>query len=141
MLPDEKILRFAAKHHVLTLATLDDDGRPWCAHAFYAYDRRRNVMVFASSTDTRHGAHLALRPRVAASVAVETRIVGRVQGLQLTGEVAPADEAARTRYLERFPYAALAELTLWMLEPVEMKLTDNTLGFGKKLTWKRNTSE
>ena len=38
-------------------------------------------------------------------------------------------------YLKRFPYAALAELTLWAIRPDYMKLTDNTLGFGKKLIW------
>ena len=34
-----------------------------------------------------------------------------------------------------FPYAALAELTLWAIAPDFMKFTDNTLGFGKKLIW------
>ena len=48
---------------------------------------------------------------------------------------ARADETARRAYLKRFPYAALAELTLWAIRPDYMKLTDNTLGFGKKLIW------
>ena len=66
---------------------------------------------------------------------LETKIVGRVQGLQLCGTAARADETAKRAYLKRFPYAALAELTLWAIRPDYMKLTDNTLGFGKELIW------
>ena len=65
----------------------------------------------------------------------DTKVVGRVEGLQLCGKAARADEAARRAYLRRFPYAALAELTLWAIAPDFMKFTDNTLGFGKKLIW------
>ena len=120
---DERIARFLGRHHVLTLATAAD-GTPYCANAFYAYDKGRNRLVFTSER------------RVAASVVLETRIVGKVQGLQLCGTVARGDEEDKRRYLHRFPYAALAELTLWALVPDYLKFTDNTLGFGKKLIWK-----
>jgi uncharacterized protein YhbP (UPF0306 family) len=40
-------------------------------------------------------------------------------------------------YIKRFPYAAVAPLNIWVIEPDFMKLTDNTLGFGKKLIWNR----
>ena len=71
----------------------------------------------------------------ALSVVLETRIVGRVQGLQVTGRAERGDDEARKCYIKRFPYAAAADLELWMVEPTMMKLTDNTLGFGKKLVW------
>jgi uncharacterized protein YhbP (UPF0306 family) len=29
----------------------------------------------------------------------------------------------------------MADLEIWMVAPTMMKLTDNTLGFGKKLIW------
>ena len=112
---DERIARFLGRHHVLTLATAAD-GTPYCANAFYAYDKGRNRLVFTSD--------------------LSTRIVGKVQGLQLCGTVARGDEEDKRRYLHRFPYAALAELTLWALVPDYLKFTDNTLGFGKKLIWK-----
>jgi uncharacterized protein YhbP (UPF0306 family) len=80
---------------------------------------------------------MVAQPKVAASILLETRIVGRIRGLQISGEVRPADEENRRLYLKRFPYTALADLHLWQLEPHELKLTDNTLGFGKKLIWRR----
>lgn len=134
---DEPIIRFIGRHHVLTLATADEEG-VWCSNLFFAYDKAANRLIFSSGTDTRHARQMSRNPRVAASVVLETRLVGKVQGLQIEGSVEPADDTARTLYLKRFPYAAVMELLLWQLRPDQLKLTDNTLGFGKKLIWKRH---
>jgi uncharacterized protein YhbP (UPF0306 family) len=137
----EKIEAFIRRHHVMTLATVGAEGRPWTAHVFYAWSAAEKLFVFTTDTSTRHGAEIEADARVAAGIALETRTVGRVQGLQIEGEVRRAEgtelESARTAYLKRFPYAALVPLSLWVLEPSLMKLTDNTLGFGKKLIWTR----
>ena len=132
---DKHIVKFINKHHVLTLATVDDDGMPYVANCFYAYDSARNLFIFTSDTTTRHGCHMATTPHVALSVPLETRIVGRVQGIQICGIAERGDSEAHTTYIKRFPYAAVAPLTLWAVRPTMMKLTDNTLGFGKKLIW------
>ena len=132
---DERFIKFIKKHHVLTLATVNGEGMPYVANCFYAFDAKRNLFVFTSDLTTRHGAEMAANSSVALSVVLETRIVGRVQGLQVTGEAKRGDDEARKCYIKRFPYAAAADLELWMVEPTMMKLTDNTLGFGKKLVW------
>ena len=92
---DERIARFLGRHHVLTLATAAD-GTPYCANAFYAYDKGRNRLVFTSDLSTRHAREMLAERRVAASVVLETRIVGKVQGLQLYGTVARGDEGGQT---------------------------------------------
>lgn len=132
---DERFAKFIAKHHVLTLATVNSEGKPYIANCFYAYDKRRNRFVFTSDLTTRHGQEMAENRRVALSVVLETRVVGRVQGLQVEGIAEQGDEEAKRTYIKRFPYAAVAPLTLWMVEPTMLKLTDNTLGFGTKLIW------
>ena len=132
---DERIIKFIKKHHVLTLATVNSEGMPYVANCFYAYDNKRNLFVFTSDLTTRHGAEMAENCNVALSVVLETRIVGRVQGLQVTGKAERGDEEAHRCYIKRFPYAAVADLNIWMVTPTLMKLTDNTLGFGKKLIW------
>ncbi len=132
----EAMIRFLKRHHVLTLATSDDKGL-WCANCFYACNPESGALIFTSGPETRHAQAMAERREVAASVVLETRIVGRVQGIQLAGRAVEASEENRRLYLKRFPYAALADLHLWQLEPDEMKLTDNTLGFGEKLRWRR----
>lgn len=133
---DPRIVRFIRKHHVLTLAT-HDEGLPYCSNAFYGYDTERNLLIFSADRATHHAQQMERNQHVAASIVLETRVVGRLQGLQLCGSVALADEQARKTYLRRFPFAAMIELTLWALEPSFMKYTDNTLGFGTKLTWNR----
>ena len=132
---DERFIKFIKKHHVLTLATVNSEGMPYVANCFYAFDAKRNLFVFTSDLATRHGAEMAANSSVALSIVLETRIVGRVQGLQVTGMALRGDDEARKCYIKRFPYAAAADLELWMVEPTMMKLTDNTLGFGKKLVW------
>lgn len=132
---DERFIKFIKKHHVLTLATVNGEGMPYVANCFYAFDTKRNLFVFTSDLATRHGAEMAANSSVALSIVLETRIVGRVQGLQVTGMALRGDDEARKCYIKRFPYAAAADLELWMVEPTMMKLTDNTLGFGKKLVW------
>lgn len=132
---DERIIKFIKRHHVLTLATVSSEGMPYVANCFYAYDKRRNLFVFTSDEATRHGGEMAANSSVALSIVLETRIVGRVEGLQTTGIAERGDEEAKLCYIKRFPYAAAAPLTLWMVRPTMMKLTDNTLGFGTKLIW------
>ena len=134
-LPDQRIVKFIKRHHVLTLATTNEAGEPYVANCFYAYDAKRNRIVFTSDETTRHGHEMASRGSVALSIVLETRIVGRVQGIQATGIAERGDEEAHACYIKRFPYAAVAPLTLWMVRPTMFKLTDNTLGFGKKLIW------
>ncbi len=132
---DERFIKFIKKHHVLTLATVNGEGMPYVANCFYAFDAKRNLFVFTSDLTTRHGAEMAVNSSVALSIVLETRIVGRVQGLQVTGRAERGDDEARKCYIKRFPYAAAADLEIWMVAPTLMKLTDNTLGFGKKLLW------
>lgn len=131
MIQGGKFERFLKRHRVLTLAT-----RGHVAHAFYAC-AGEGVLVFSASAETLHGQHLSIDPAAAWGVALESKIVARLQGVQARGSVRPATEAERAIYLRRFPFAALKELTLWAAVPEWMKLTDNTLGFGKKLIWTR----
>jgi uncharacterized protein YhbP (UPF0306 family) len=87
--------------------------------------------------DTKHARMMTECSKAAASIVLETRTVGKVQGLQITGTVVPARDGDKMLYIKQFPYTAVADLTLWRLEADFMKLTDNTLGFGKKLIWQR----
>jgi uncharacterized protein YhbP (UPF0306 family) len=82
---EDNFVKFIRKHHLLTLATVNGEGMPYVANCFYAYDAKRNVLVFTSDTTTRHGAEMVANSNVAISIVLETRIVGRVQGIQIVG--------------------------------------------------------
>ena len=134
---DQRITTFIRKHHVLTLATVGGDNLPYVANCFYAYDTLRNRIIFTSDLSTRHAQEMTHNPRVALSIVRETRIVGCVEGIQIEGVAERGNDEAKRLYIKRFPYAAVAPLTLWEVEPTRMKLTDNKLGFGKKLIWQK----
>ncbi|MEW5832389.1 MAG: pyridoxamine 5'-phosphate oxidase family protein [Campylobacterota bacterium] len=135
-----KIDAFVAEHHLLSLATSGE--RLWCCSAFYAYDAAGASFIIASDEATEHIANVLRNPSVTGTVALETKTVGKIRGIQFAGRMARAsDEEARRLYFGRFPYARAMNPTLWRIELDEVKMTDNTLGFGKKLTWKRSVSE
>ncbi len=142
---DRRIAAFLRKHHVLCLASAGSDAEPWCCHLFYALLDER-TLVFTSSAQTRHIGDIAHNAVVAGGIVLESRVVGRLQGLQLQGIVSQPDPeteaAARAAYLKRFPYARLLPAErLWLLDLTLLKYTDNTLGFGTKLHWKAETFE
>ena len=133
-----RIIRFFRKHHVLTIATAVND-EPWCANCFYVYLEEENSLVFTSDYDTRHAQEFSRNSLVAGSVVLETMVVGKIRGIQFQGMISePEGELyarARTAYLRRFPVAALMDTRLWIVKLSYIKMTDNRLGFGKKLIW------
>ncbi len=143
-LPDKRITDFLHRHHVLTLATVHDN-RPWCCQCFYVYIDRLCGLAFTSDKTTRHITEAMTQPNVAGSIVLETKIVGKLQGIQLEGRLIEAEDELlkeiKTAYLKRFPVALLMETKLWFLELSTLKMTDNRLGFGKKLYWTRETGD
>ncbi|MCF6239743.1 MAG: pyridoxamine 5'-phosphate oxidase family protein [Bacteroidales bacterium] len=136
--PDKRIIDFINEHHVLTLAT-SKNNKAYCANCFYAYIPDENCFVFTSDLETKHAQDAMENSYVAASIVLETKTVGKIQGIQLTGKMYRPDnelqKLAKKAYLKAFPYAALMKTTLWILKPNFIKMTHNTLGFGKKLIW------
>ena len=134
--------RFLKKHHLLSLAVSHQD-RPWAASCFYAYDETQVRFVFTSDKDTRHIQDAQQNLSVAGTVALETTIVGKIRGVQFTGTleecVGEASLTAKKLYLKRFPYAApfMGKTALWEIKIDHLKMTDNRLGFGKKIFWNR----
>ena len=135
---DNRITRFFKKHHVLTIATAVNK-EPWCANCFYVYLKEENALVFTTDPATRHGQEFLKNPLVAGSVVLETMILGKIRGIQFQGTVSELSDKisqkAQTAYLKRFPAAILMATHLWVVRLTYIKMTDNRLGFGKKLIW------
>ncbi|HBF88875.1 MAG TPA: hypothetical protein DDX39_09560 [Bacteroidales bacterium] len=137
---DNRIVKFIKLHHVLTLAT-SVENKAYCANCFYAYMEDENMLVFTSDKNTKHIKDVEKNSFVAGSIVLETRIVGKIQGIQLNGILSEPRgdmiKKANKTYLKRFPFALLMNTTLWTLDLTFLKFTDNTLGFGKKLIWEK----
>lgn len=140
-LVDPKIIEFIKEHHVLTLAT-SAANIPWCANCFYAFIEDEMSLVVSSDLSTRHGGEALANSAVSGSIVLETSVVGKIQGIQFSANmVIPSPEMSpkvNKQYLLRFPFAILKDTHLWIIELSLIKMTDNRLGFGKKIVWERN---
>lgn len=137
---DKLIIKFIKAHHVLTLATVKEN-MAHTANMFYAFDENNAQVIFSSDLGTKHIEDGIENPNVAVNIVLETKVVGNVCGLQSNGILIKLEgeelRDAKRIYLKKFPYAALMSLVLWSVKFEVIKLTDNKLGFGKKLHWRR----
>jgi len=131
----DKIDTFLQEHHVLSLATCSQT-EPSACNLFYTYDKDTNSFIVASSEDTNHIQHILQNSLVAGTVVLETKTIGKIQGVQFKGEfVSLEDSSLKKLYFKTFPYALAMNPKLWQIKINYFKMTDNRLGFGKKIIW------
>lgn len=82
--------------------------------------------------------YAAKNPLISGTIHLETKEIGKIQGLQFEGEIKKASMKAKKAYLLSFPLSAALMPTLWEIEINYAKLTNNELGFGKKLVWQKD---
>ena len=135
---DRRIISFINEHHILTLATANNN-KPYCASCFYVYIEDKNMFVITSDFTTKHIKDVEKQNIVAGAIALETTMIGKIQGIQFTGVMKLLTEndlkIANKAYINKFPLALLKDTTLWGIFPDFLKMTHNRLGFGKKLIW------
>jgi uncharacterized protein YhbP (UPF0306 family) len=135
----QKIEDFIKLHHVLTLATAVENDVSACS-LFYAYDKRSQSFIVASAEDTLHIEHIQANEKIAGNILLETDEVGKIQGLQFRGVFKELhDTKLKAHYFKTFPYALALAPKLWQIKVNFFKLTDNRLGFGKKIVWEMNS--
>ncbi len=77
---------------------------------------------------------------VAGNILLETKTVGKIQGLQFKGEFKLLeDESLKKLYFKTFPYSLAMLPKLWQIDVSNFKMTDNRLGFGKKIIWQSSS--
>ncbi|AII15129.1 putative protein, pyridoxine 5'-phosphate oxidase family [Campylobacter iguaniorum] len=129
---DERIVEFITKMHIFSLGVVCDE-QPYLCSCFYAYDEINNSLVFASDDSSKHIKAIKKQPKVAINIALDTKIVGIIKGVQATG--AAREATNKNVYFKRFPYALALNPKLYEIKLEWIKYTDNALGFGTKLTW------
>jgi uncharacterized protein YhbP (UPF0306 family) len=131
----EKIAAFIEEHHVLSFATTDKEEVSVCS-LFYVYDKVSHTFIVASSDETTHVKHTVTNPNIAGNILLETKSVGKIQGLQFRGIFSElTDKSLKKLYFKAFPYALALSPKLWKIDVNYFKMTDNRLGFGKKVIW------
>lgn len=139
---DERIVKFISSQKCITICTAENN-KPYCANCFYAFIPEENILVFKSDRNTKHISQALANNYVAGTILADVETTGTLRGIQFTAAFnIPSDnlvEKSKKAYYNRFPFALAVPGDLWTVELVTVKLTDNILGFGKKLNWqKRN---
>ena len=135
---DKRIVKFIKDHHVLTLAT-SSNNLAYCCNVYYVYNDQNNFLIFSSDISTKHVKEFIQNPNVAGAIHLETKAIEKIQGVQLLGTISELNgeelDTSKTLYLDNFPYAKRMQLHLWKMKLEFIKMTNNQIGFGKKLIW------
>jgi hypothetical protein len=133
-----KINSFLQEHHVLSLATQSTEELFVCS-LFYVYDEEKQLFIVASSKQTQHIQNLQYSNKIAGNILLETKEVGVIRGVQFQATMQLLEESRLKKlYYKTYPYALAMLPTLWKIEVQSFKMSDNRLGFGKKLLWSKN---
>lgn len=120
---------------------MQQDGELWCANAFYLFDAQKVAFYILTEEKTRHAQMSGPQAHVAGTVNGQPKTVALIRGVQFKGEIRRLEgeegDFARQAYNRRFPVARMLSAPVWEIRLDEIKFTDNTLGFGKKLVWQR----
>lgn len=135
---DKRITDFITQNKVLTMAT-SHENIPYCASCFYAYDEENQLLIFSSENHTTHIKQAVDNNKVSGTINIEVTTVAKIKGIQFKGLFINPDEKEQenfyTIYYKRFPFAKAKPAPIWAIQLTWIKMTDNTLGFGKKIVW------
>lgn len=139
---DKRISGFITSQKLFTIAAINGN-EPHCAICMYAYFPDEQMLVFSSKRSTRHVALALQNPEVAGTILPDKIETTALKGAQFTGTFlsppeALADKIRRCYYL-KYPFALAISGEVWVIKLHSVKMTDNSLGFGKKLIWNENT--
>ena len=89
-----------------------------------------------SGENTRHSQMFLNNPFVSGTISDQTIKISEIVGLQFSGQVFLLNDedeiTARKLYELHFPIATQFRESIWKICFTELKLTDNTAGFGTK---------
>jgi len=136
---NERIADFITHQRVATVCCVDEENKPHCFSCFYAFDNERQLLYFKSGSSAHHSQILFQNSVVAGAIQQDKVNSLAIKGIQFTGRILhPKNELcsqAESVYHKRFPFALAMPGEIWTLQPETIKMTDNTLSFGKKLHW------
>jgi len=139
---NESIVKFIEKQRSCTLCCVDENGKPYCFSCLYVFNAEHGLLYFKSSSKSKHCSILLKNPFVAGSILPNKLNVLMIKGIQFEGMVLPTNhflsEQAAAYYYKKNPAAVAINGDIWIVKIDNIKMTDNTLGFGKKITWSSN---
>jgi hypothetical protein len=138
---NDVILNFLVKQTCASICCVDELGMPYCFSCFYVFNAEKNLLYFKSHTDTKHMEVLFKNPAAAGTILPDKLNKLATKGIQFTGQLLPLKDdrakEASLQYHKRFPIALAIPGKVWTLLLQQVKMTDSSKAFGKKLKWER----
>lgn len=135
---EKKIFKYINSNQVLTFST-SIDNQSYCALCFYVFDEANHTLIFLSDKETRHIKVAMSNSKVSGTITNDEISISKLRGIQFLGEFIVPDKLLTSefydKYYKRFPFARMKPSPIWGIKLSYIKMTDNTLGFGKKIIW------
>jgi uncharacterized protein len=139
---DDRIIDFFQDQTVATVCCLDNENHPYCFSCFYAIDPEKNLLCFKTSATTHHAQLMRKKNFIAGTIQPDKLNKLAIKGIQFSGEALLEDNPlcadASSLYHQKYPFALVMPGDVWTIRLTKIKMTDNTLAFGKKINWQLN---
>ena|SRR5436190_4304651 len=138
---NKSITEFIEKQKCASVCCLDEKNDPYCFNIFYAFDKSEWRLYFKSSHNSNHAQYLLKNKTVAGTILPDKLNLFAIRGVQFTGFVTDNPDLvhhhAAEEYHKKFSFALAMPGEVWTIQLETIKLTDNTVGIGKKICWHR----
>ena len=138
---NEKITHFLQTQTCCSISCLDEEGNPYCFSCYFSFDAEAGTLSFKSSVDSYHASLLLKNPKVSGTVLPDKLNKLSIKGIQFRGICISADtilsQEASAKYHKRHPLALAIKGTVYTIQLNQIKMTDSSMGFGKKLYWEK----
>lgn len=137
---DPNVSSFIKEQSILTIST-SYNNISYSASCFYSFIEDSKCVVFKSSPHTKHIKDGLLNENVSGTIIASFSDIAKMKGIQFQGKFIQPTlfslSHAQANYYLKFPFAMAMKGDLWLIELEFVKMTDNTLGFGKKILWEK----
>ena len=135
------ISKFINENKIAAICCTDGSNRPYCFHCFYVFDETNSLLFFKSSEKTFHAGLLSENPAVAGSILPQKMEMLALKGIQFTGTVLYSDFPDQLKpeyyYHQKLPLGLAKPGHVYCIQLQTIKMTDNSIVFGKKLLWNK----
>lgn len=139
---NEIIIRFIQRQTCATICCADEQGKPYCFSCFYAFNCEEGLIYFKSQPEAHHSGLLKNNPIIAGTILPDKLNKFLVKGIQFEGIVLDSDNPLMKHdsgfYHKKHPIALAMSGEIRTIQINHIKMTDSTMGFGKKIIWVRD---
>ncbi len=138
---NKHIIDFMKGQKAASVCCADANGHPYCFSCYYTFNEKDHLLLFKTSKDSHHAQLLDKKAEVAGTILPDKLENLTVKGIQFSGILLEAEHIlcvnSSKLYHKKFPFALAMSGDVMSIRLDTIKMTDSSMGFGKKLLWAR----